>query len=61
MNLLNFDVNLSLKKEYDTDFGSVANLTEFINNIEKAKKFFTDFGIDKESLSFFNYNTSEGY
>jgi hypothetical protein len=61
VNLLNFDVNLSLKKEYDTDFGSVANLTEFINNIEKAKKFFTDFGIDKESLSFFNYNTSEGY
>ena len=54
-------VNLSLKKEYDTDFGSVANLTEFINNIEKAKKFFTDFGIDKESLSFFNYNTSEAY
>ena len=61
INLLIFDVNLSLKKEYDTDFGTIANLTEFINNIEKAKKFFTNFGIDKESLSFFNYNSSECY
>lgn len=61
VNLLIFDVNLSLKKKYDTDFGTIANLTEFINNIEKAKKFFTNFGIDKESLSFFNYNSSECY
>jgi hypothetical protein len=30
VNLLIFDVNLSLKKEYDTDFGTIANLTEFI-------------------------------
>ena len=60
-NLLNFDVNLNSKKEYDTDFGTVGKLTDFINNIEKSTKFFTDFGIDKENLSVFNYNTSERY
>jgi hypothetical protein len=34
---------------------------KIMNNIDNATKFFTDFGIDKENLSVFNYNTSEGY
>jgi len=61
VNLLNFDVRLNLKSEYDTDFGTVGKLSEFMNDIDKATKFFTDLGIDKENLSVFNYNSSEGY
>ena len=58
---VNFDLSLNLRDDYDTDFGTVGKLTEFMTNIEKTIKFFTDFGIDKESLSVFNYNSSEGY
>jgi hypothetical protein len=61
LNLLNFDISLSYSKDYDTDFGNVGKLSQFMNNIDNATKFFTDFGIDKENLSVFNYNTSEGY
>ena len=61
LNLLNFDISLSYSKDYDTDFGNVGKLSQFMNNIDNATIFFTDFGIDKENLSVFNYNTSEGY
>lgn len=61
LNLLNFDISLSLSKEYDTDYGTIGKLSDFTNNIEITTKFFTDFGIDKEKLSVFNYNSSEGY
>jgi len=61
VNFLNFDVSLDLKNEYDTDYGTVGKLSEFMNNIDKTTKFFTDFGIDKKDLSVFNYNSSEGY
>jgi hypothetical protein len=61
VNFLNFDVSLDLKSEYDTDYGTVGKLSEFMNNIDKTTKFFTDFGIDKKDLSVFNYNSSEGY
>jgi len=61
INLLNFDLSLNLRSDYDTDFGTVGKLSEFMNDIDKATKFFTDLGIDKESLSVFNYNSSEGY
>jgi hypothetical protein len=50
-----------LRSEYDTDFGTLGKLSEFMNDINKATKFFTDLGIDEESLSVFNYNSSEGY
>lgn len=61
INLLNFDLSLNLRSDYDTDFGTVGKLSEFMNDIDKETKFFTDFGIDKESLFVFNYNSSEGY
>ena len=61
INLLNFDLSLNLRSEYDTDFGTVGKLSDFMNDINKATKFFTDLGIDEESLSIFNYNSSEGY
>ena len=61
LNLLNFDISLSLSEEYDTDYGTMGKLSDFTNNIEITTKFFTDYGIDKEKLSVFNYNTSEGY
>jgi hypothetical protein len=61
INLLNFDLSLNLRSDYDTDFGTVGKLSEFINDINKTIKIFTDFGIDKESLSVFNYNSCEGY
>jgi hypothetical protein len=61
VNFLNFDVSLDLKSEYDTDYGTVGKLSKFMNNIDNTTKFFTDFGIDKENLSVFNYNSSEGY
>ena len=61
INLLNFDLSLNLRSEYDTDFGTLGKLSEFMNDIDKATKFFTDLGIDEESLSVFNYNSSEGY
>ena len=54
-------MSLNLRSDYDTDFGTVGKLSEFMNDIDKETKFFTDFGIDKESLSVFNYNSSEGY
>ena len=60
-NLLNFEVSINSQKEYDTDFGTVGKLSEFMTNITKTTKIFTDLGIDKESLSVFNYNSSEGY
>ncbi len=52
LNLLNFDISLSLSKEYDTDFGNIGKLSKFMNNIDNTTKFFTDFRIDEESLSF---------
>lgn len=61
INLLNFDLSLNLRSDYDTDFGKIGKLSEFMNDIDKATKFFTDLGIDKENLSVFNYNSSEGY
>jgi hypothetical protein len=61
VNLLNYDVRINTKKENDTDFETISNLTEFINIIEKAKQFFSHFGIDNKNLSIFNYNTSEEY
>jgi hypothetical protein len=61
INLLNFGLSLNLRDDYDTDFGTVGKLSEFINDIKKTIKFFTDFGIDEESLYVFNYNSSEGY
>jgi hypothetical protein len=61
INLLNFDLSLNLRSDYDTDFGTLGKLSEFMNDIKKTIKFFTDFGIDEESLSVFNYNSSEGY
>jgi len=61
INLLNFDLSLNLRSDYDTDFGTVGKLSEFINDINKTIKIFTDFGIDEESLYVFNYNSSEGY
>jgi len=61
VNFLNFDVSLDLKSEYDTDYGTVGKLSEFMNNIDKTTNFFTNFGIDKKNLSVFNYNSSEGY
>jgi hypothetical protein len=61
INLLNFGLSLNLRSEYDTDFGTLGKLSEFMNDINKATKFFTDLGIDEESLSVFNYNSSEGY
>ena len=61
INLLNFGLSLNLRSDYDTDFGTVGKLSEFMNDIDKATKFFTDLGIDKERLSVFNYNSSEGY
>ncbi len=61
INLLNFGLSLNLRSDYDTDFGNVGKLSDFINDIDKAIKFFTDFGIDKESIYVFNYNSSEGY
>ena len=61
INLLNFDLSLNLRSEYDTDYGTVGKLSEFMNDIDKATKFFTDLGIDEESISVFNYNSSEGY
>jgi len=61
INLLNFGLSLNLRDGYDTDFGTIGKLSEFMNDIKKTMKFFTDFGIDEESLSVFNYNSSEGY
>jgi hypothetical protein len=61
INLLNFGLSLNLRDDYDTDFGTVGKLSEFMNDIKKTIKFFTDFGIDEESLYVFNYNSSEGY
>jgi len=61
VNFLNFGISLDLKSEYDTDYGTVGKLSKFMNNIDNTIKFFTDFGIDKEKLSVFNYNSSEGY
>ena len=61
INLLNFGLSLNLRDDYDTDFGTVGKLTEFMNDIKKTIKFFTDLGIDEESLYVFNYNSSEGY
>ena len=61
INLLNFGLSLNLRSDYDTDFGTVGKLSEFMNDIKKTIKFFTDFGIDEENLSVFNYNSSEGY
>ena len=61
INLLNFDLSLNLRCDYDTDFGTVGKLSEFMNDIKKTIKFFTDFGIDEESLYVFNYNSCEGY
>ena len=58
---VNFDLSLNLRSDYDTDFGTVGKLYEFMNDIKKTIKFFTDLGIDEESLSVFNYNSSEGY
>ncbi len=50
-----------MRDDYDTDFGTIGKLSEFINDIDKTIKIFTDLGIDKESLYVFNYNSSEGY
>ena len=61
INLLNFGLSLNLRDDYDTDFGTLGKLSEFMNDIKKTIKFFNDFGIDEESLSVFNYNSSEGY
>ena len=54
-------MSLNLNSEYDTDYGMVGKLYEFMSDINKTIKFFTDFGIDEESLYIFNYNSSEGY
>jgi hypothetical protein len=61
INLLNFGLSLNLRSEYDTDFGTIGKLSEFINDINKTIKIFTDLGIDEKSLYVFNYNSSEGY
>ena len=61
INLLNFGLSLNLRSEYDTDYGTVGKLSEFMNDIDKATKFFTELGIDEEIISVFNYNSSEGY
>jgi len=61
INLLNFGLSLNLRDVYDTDFGTIGKLSKYMNDIDKATKFFTDLGIDKENLSVFNYNSSEGY
>ena len=58
---VNFDLSLNLRSDYDTDFGTIGKLSEFMNDTKNTMKFFTDFGIDEESLSVFNYNSSEGY
>ena len=61
INLLNFGLSLNLRDGYDTDFGTIGKLSEFMNDIKNTMKFFTDFGIDEERLSVFNYNSCEGY
>lgn len=39
INLLNFGLSLNLRSDYDTDFGTVGKLYEFMNDIDKATKF----------------------
>jgi len=59
--IVNFDLNLSFRREYDTDFGRVEDLSTFMNRVNTLTNFFTDLGIDKKNLSIFKYNTSERY
>ena len=35
INLLNFGLSLNLRSEYDTDFGTIGKLSEFINDINR--------------------------
>jgi len=59
--IINFDLNLSFRNAYDTDFGRVEDLSTFMNRVNTVTNFFTDLGIDKNKLSIFKYNTSERY
>jgi len=59
--IINFDLNLSFGKGYDTDFGRIEDLSTFMNQVNTLTTFFTDLGINKNTLSIFKYNTSERY